>query len=112
MIRRPPRSTLFPYTTLFRSQLEDAVIGLGVSPSFSDGNADGFIFGYNGAAGAGRGFIGTRPTTGTGQINFAVENITEMILTATGLEVTDAIRVGGVTMTVPDYVFDEGYELM
>src|SRR3712207_9555330 len=24
MIRRPPRSTLFPYTTLFRSGLEDA----------------------------------------------------------------------------------------
>src|SRR2546430_7232791 len=24
MIRRPPRSTLFPYTTLFRSQLERA----------------------------------------------------------------------------------------
>src|SRR3712207_9469241 len=24
MIRRPPRSTLFPYTTLFRSQLADA----------------------------------------------------------------------------------------
>src|SRR3712207_7370693 len=24
MIRRPPRSTLFPYTTLFRSRLEDA----------------------------------------------------------------------------------------
>src|SRR3712207_8047739 len=23
MIRRPPRSTLFPYTTLFRSQLRD-----------------------------------------------------------------------------------------
>src|SRR5437762_9825686 len=34
MIRRPPRSTLFPYTTLFRSALaapgdELAVIGLG-----------------------------------------------------------------------------------
>src|SRR3989442_4372267 len=29
MIRRPPRSTLFPYTTLFRSPLsEDAVRGL------------------------------------------------------------------------------------
>src|SRR5256885_888347 len=27
MIRRPPRSTLFPYTTLFRS-----VVGLGVAP--------------------------------------------------------------------------------
>src|SRR2546430_13612888 len=25
MIRRPPRSTLFPYTTLFRSNLEDLV---------------------------------------------------------------------------------------
>src|SRR3712207_7511060 len=25
MIRRPPRSTLFPYTTLFRSQLREAV---------------------------------------------------------------------------------------
>src|SRR5690554_7570912 len=25
MIRRPPRSTLFPYTTLFRSILQDAI---------------------------------------------------------------------------------------
>src|SRR5258708_29023075 len=25
MIRRPPRSTLFPYTTLFRSQAEDGM---------------------------------------------------------------------------------------
>src|SRR5258708_22754529 len=25
MIRRPPRSTLFPYTTLFRSRTQDAV---------------------------------------------------------------------------------------
>src|SRR2546422_1557432 len=28
MIRRPPRSTLFPYTTLFRSILQDIVINL------------------------------------------------------------------------------------
>src|SRR5690349_22808406 len=27
MIRRPPRSTLFPYTTLFRSTIEQKVIG-------------------------------------------------------------------------------------
>src|SRR3712207_7914819 len=27
MIRRPPRSTLFPYTTLFRSQSFDGVAG-------------------------------------------------------------------------------------
>src|SRR2546430_4682041 len=26
MIRRPPRSTLFPYTTLFRSQLVEAAV--------------------------------------------------------------------------------------
>src|SRR2546426_8579834 len=37
MIRRPPRSTLFPYTTLFRSRrfplkrIVNAVIGLGVA---------------------------------------------------------------------------------
>src|SRR5256885_6803557 len=29
MIRRPPRSTLFPYTTLFRSQERDAQLLLG-----------------------------------------------------------------------------------
>src|SRR3712207_8072521 len=31
MIRRPPRSTLFPYTTLFRSDLLDAGLGVGVA---------------------------------------------------------------------------------
>src|SRR2546429_5117531 len=29
MIRRPPRSTLFPYTTLFRSTTIRAIVGLG-----------------------------------------------------------------------------------
>src|SRR3712207_7708804 len=28
MIRRPPRSTLFPYTTLFRSQLPLAIVDM------------------------------------------------------------------------------------
>src|SRR3712207_3410590 len=28
MIRRPPRSTLFPYTTLFRSRTQDAAYGV------------------------------------------------------------------------------------
>src|SRR3712207_9074702 len=45
MIRRPPRSTLFPYTTLFRSHAADGVemakqmvaagIGVAVLPDFS-----------------------------------------------------------------------------
>src|SRR2546428_8147709 len=29
MIRRPPRSTLFPYTTLFRSRIERGVVKVG-----------------------------------------------------------------------------------
>src|SRR2546422_3159992 len=31
MIRRPPRSTLFPYTTLFRSRLPDLPIRLAIA---------------------------------------------------------------------------------
>src|SRR5260221_9663034 len=33
MIRRPPRSTLFPYTTLFRSILPHIAIGVSVAPN-------------------------------------------------------------------------------
>src|SRR2546430_7380244 len=36
MIRRPPRSTLFPYTTLFRSILVGAVIANGLPPGLVD----------------------------------------------------------------------------
>src|SRR3989449_11279761 len=32
MIRRPPRSTLFPYTTLFRSCLEAAIVAALAAP--------------------------------------------------------------------------------
>src|SRR2546426_6402954 len=37
MIRRPPRSTLFPYTTLFRSALLSATV---VSPLAGQGDAE------------------------------------------------------------------------
>src|SRR2546430_10158547 len=38
MIRRPPRSTLFPYTTLFRSQPGSGVASVGADfhPQFDD----------------------------------------------------------------------------
>src|SRR2546429_4708940 len=36
MIRRPPRSTLFPYTTLFRSIARTEPAALPMSPSFKD----------------------------------------------------------------------------
>src|SRR3712207_8358033 len=35
MIRRPPRSTLFPYTTLFRSTFGDPVFGVQKSCDYS-----------------------------------------------------------------------------
>src|SRR3712207_7851346 len=49
MIRRPPRSTLFPYTTLFRSDgdraLEDAVVVVlrepGIGEPLVEGGGDG-----------------------------------------------------------------------
>src|SRR2546430_5795185 len=59
MIRRPPRSTLFPYTTLFRSQLAVVTLAAAVAlerfifrnPEFSkiEGNLipDPGIFGIN-----------------------------------------------------------------
>src|SRR3712207_8783342 len=37
MIRRPPRSTLFPYTTLFRSNTRSASVVGGTYVSVSDG---------------------------------------------------------------------------
>src|SRR3712207_8207720 len=40
MIRRPPRSTLFPYTTLFRSRVEapDGDARLGSDPEVEEGS--------------------------------------------------------------------------
>src|SRR5258705_9319506 len=45
MIRRPPRSTLFPYTTLFRS-IEDALGEGGKVRGVGSGEAEGRIAGY------------------------------------------------------------------
>src|SRR2546423_2879388 len=40
MIRRPPRSTLFPYTTLFRSLLDDSLRGLELVQRFKGSLVD------------------------------------------------------------------------
>src|SRR2546422_5120313 len=40
MIRRPPRSTLFPYTTLFRSALGEAREGVAHFPRLAPDQAD------------------------------------------------------------------------
>src|SRR5258708_29632470 len=47
MIRRPPRSTLFPYTTLFRSYQPDGVSG-GYSDQVRNGNTAQVSFRSNG----------------------------------------------------------------
>src|SRR2546422_8963476 len=44
MIRRPPRSTLFPYTTLFRSVFAYLVAQIGVGQLVSDAGRTGFMF--------------------------------------------------------------------
>src|SRR2546430_10994399 len=41
MIRRPPRSTLFPYTTLFRSNVKTFLESHGVDTSFFDPSSFG-----------------------------------------------------------------------
>src|SRR2546430_9485092 len=63
MIRRPPRSTLFPYTTLFRSKVVGAsrIVGSGNSEALGEGSAKasqlanqpavgGFVVLHNGVA--------------------------------------------------------------
>src|SRR5437870_8839653 len=57
MIRRPPRSTLFPYTTLFRSEATDAARGSGRASSTLPGGVT--ALGGAGATGVGVGCSGT-----------------------------------------------------
>src|SRR5256884_5174516 len=45
MIRRPPRSTLFPYTTLFRSKESRRA-----PPEDARGDADGFVLKFDASA--------------------------------------------------------------
>src|SRR2546425_9368747 len=50
MIRRPPRSTLFPYTTLFRSRngerVQAQVLDWQVRTAFAAGCAGAFVFSW------------------------------------------------------------------
>src|SRR2546423_10713427 len=56
MIRRPPRSTLFPYTTLFRSETNSQQVFVGASDAaFADDTAtrrstEGYLFKLFGGA--------------------------------------------------------------
>src|SRR3712207_7427625 len=50
MIRRPPRSTLFPYTTLFRSERPAEQLGVGAGEDGPVGLGDDDVVGPGGAA--------------------------------------------------------------
>src|SRR2546427_8496227 len=72
MIRRPPRSTLFPYTTLFRSPGEEAV-ALGRRISDTPGVELRGLMGYEGpAAGIEEDRKSTRLNSSHSQISYAV----------------------------------------
>src|SRR3712207_7846239 len=63
MIRRPPRSTLFPYTTLFRSKIKNKQLG---NPWFR-GWSRGQVVKIMRSASAAQGFAGSDPRHGHGR---------------------------------------------
>src|SRR2546430_9926387 len=69
MIRRPPRSTLFPYTTLFRSDIVGCGLGHDRGRSLRAGSCqDGFGFPQDG----GQDRKSTRLNSSHSQISYAV----------------------------------------
>ena len=88
MIRRPPRSTLFPYTTLFRSILaaidffdaSGSLIASGLTESIFDLNNQFGIanqqtdLSFSGVAPAGTVSLGLRVEATNGQQTFRVDN--------------------------------------
>src|SRR5438876_8949060 len=59
MLRRPPRSTLFPYTTLFRSRFTNNTIGAAGGGSFTTGPDS--ILRVQGESGVGQGILTIAP---------------------------------------------------
>src|SRR2546427_5903792 len=83
MIRRPPRSTLFPYTTLFRSETQPILLGIRdvqnlIGPDFAGENGSGggredeLLHGPADGAGAIGDRKSTRLNSSHSQISYAV----------------------------------------
>src|SRR2546430_12738171 len=70
MIRRPPRSTLFPYTTLFRSGTSGAVGTSGGAPAFASVQMSNFDVTVENHIGEDR--ESTRLNSSHSQISYAV----------------------------------------
>src|SRR2546427_7297829 len=72
MIRRPPRSTLFPYTTLFRSYFEARDANSGITLSISRNDDGSPQVSYTGRGGANGDRKSTRLNSSHSQISYAV----------------------------------------
>src|SRR2546427_6859568 len=69
MIRRPPRSTLFPYTTLFRS---DVLVDLGLDPVHGVAHQTHVLIGVEALDGLHQDRKSTRLNSSHSQISYAV----------------------------------------
>src|SRR5438128_7370065 len=72
MIRRPPRSTLFPYTTLFRSSLARCATSILPGRAPPTRNYDAVHDQHPGGAGVGSDRKSTRLNSSHGSISYAV----------------------------------------
>src|SRR3712207_7173134 len=76
MIRRPPRSTLFPYTTLFRSHLPYTLCPLGAVSGSRLLLQPGFVWALTSLPGTGRRcFLATCPQLGVLWLVQALERL-------------------------------------
>src|SRR5438034_5640732 len=76
MLRRPPRSTLFPYTTLFRSGDQEGDVHAGACGLVVDGEEGADATRHGGRGGAGR--IGGRSDAGADQTQRSEEHTSEL----------------------------------
>src|SRR5256885_7227266 len=77
MIRRPPRSTLFPYTTLFRSPRQDARVS---SPRLAITNAVALILPHKSMLGFNGGAIGARSEEHTSELQSPCNLVCRLLL--------------------------------
>src|SRR3712207_8038196 len=77
MIRRPPRSTLFPYTTLFRSRWRKSML-LGTSVDTEQKRAEGFTVRHLHVSPAARSVDDQEGGIGIARLNRSEEHTSEL----------------------------------
>src|SRR2546428_1659053 len=80
MIRRPPRSTLFPYTTLFRSCLEKGWLSTALKAFKAAGDKDKLLACGNACLEQGRQFILVRSEEHTSELQSRSDLVCRLLL--------------------------------